>query len=490
MNKKYFKKMAAMLLAAIMVMSALAGCGKKNGDDSSTGTKNTNAPTKAADTAKSGDDASTDSEDTDPVDEEPVIDLGGMEIIIADWWTNTPKTLDTPNLTAQEEARLLYLDEMMKKYNFTVKQQKMSDWGDPHKENFSISTTANDPMAQIWLMANDWVLPLINQGLCYDLSTLDNINLSDSRWNPAIVDQMTMGTSTYAISWGNFEQRRGVFWNKRLFREAGLDPDLPYDLQASGDWTWAEFEKLAEQLTIDKDNDGIPETYGMVNFSPSYLGGAVFSNEAKFIGKDENGKYYNATTEPQLLEALQWAVSLIQKGYEKPKPDPDLNWDWIYASFQNGEAAMQVQEDYYASTLNDAMSDDYGFVLFPKGPNAEIYHTNVHENVAIIPSCYDKETAEKIAFVLTLWAAPTPGYENDWMTGKYQKYRDTRAVEETLAIMYEPNVGTIDLSTMVSGIDLGNDFFWNIFGLSETPQQKIEANQSAWKVYIDEANKK
>ncbi len=47
-----------------------------------------------------------------------------------------------------------------------------------------------------------------------------------------------------------------VYYNKNLFDQAGLD--YPKD-----DWTWDDFQATAKALTLDADNDGTPEQYGL-----------------------------------------------------------------------------------------------------------------------------------------------------------------------------------------------------------------------------------
>jgi ABC-type glycerol-3-phosphate transport system substrate-binding protein len=51
-----------------------------------------------------------------------------------------------------------------------------------------------------------------------------------------------------------------LFFNKRLFREAGLDPNLPYDMQKAGTWTWSAFIDVCKKLTRDTNNDGRMDT--------------------------------------------------------------------------------------------------------------------------------------------------------------------------------------------------------------------------------------
>ena len=65
------------------------------------------------------------------------------------------------------------------------------------------------------------------------------------------------------------------------------------------------------------------------------------------------------------------------------------------------------------------MEDDFGFVCFPKGPNATDYRNCYTDNVYAIPACYDADKAWKIAFALNVYTDPVPGYEdyNDRLSG-------------------------------------------------------------------------
>lgn len=423
--------------------------------------------------------------DEEPVDEGPVMDLEGMEIVIGDWWSSQEEAEPT---NAMEEARSEYRDMIQKKYNFTMKQVAVSDW-DGMQETITTTIIAEDPAAQIFLMAPSWIAAPLANGLIYDLSTLDSLDFSDSKWIKNVTSVTTFGDSIYGMNAGIAEPKLGVFFNKRLFQEAGLDPNLPYDLQANGKWTWEEFEKICKVLTKDTNNDGITDTYAMASFSVDLFRGALTSNDARFIGKDADGKYYNATTEPNFLESIQWAVGLIEKGYEMPTPE-DANWDWFVQAFPDAKVAMRVAEEYNTSGMKE-MEDDFGFVLFPKGPkSSDKYAVYFSDNIAVIPSCYDKETAEKIAFAFNLWTEPTPGYEDEdaWKDNYYTKFRDERAVDETLSMMYSDAVENNDYYGLISGLSAG-DYIWDTYGLVNTPAEKIEEVSGLWKSLIEDANK-
>lgn len=85
--------------------------------------------------------------------------------------------------------------------------------------------------------------------------------------------------------------------NRDLFRERGLEDRIP---GAYSDWTWAEFEDLARQLTFDRDGDGRIDVYGVGLgclddnhvFLTSYLvnfGARVFARDGRFVLNSDAG---------------------------------------------------------------------------------------------------------------------------------------------------------------------------------------------------------
>lgn len=475
-------------LTAIMMTLAMATTMTACGSDPANEEGATATPTTAA--AGNGETNTNTPEDPAPTeaveDEVPekYRDLGGMEIIIADWWSSGEEEEPT---NAQEEATQAYRKEIQEKYNFTIVQKSIGGWAD-HQETFTISTMANTPAAQIFVMDQSFVAKPLANNLFYDLATLECFDFTEDKWNSNVVDLMTQGEHIYGMATGKSEPRLGVFWNKRLFEEAGLDPDLPYDLQASGEWTWDKFTELCGKLTVDKDNDGTIDIYALASFSVDMFKAAAVCNNAEFIGIDENGKYYNATGTPEFLEAMQWGVSLIEAGYEMPTP-ADAEWNWFISAFHDAKVAMTFAEEYKVGTWAD-MEDDWGFVMAPAGPNGQS-KTVFADNIVVMPACLDEETANKVAFAYNLYTNPTPGYEDedDWMTSYYTMFRDERAVDETLVMMYEEGRGEAWYLPLVYGTGYG-DICYSIYALANTPAEKIEEVAATWASLLEDANNK
>jgi ABC-type glycerol-3-phosphate transport system substrate-binding protein len=456
-----------------MVFVSLTGCSSKK--DESTG--NTAGVTQAPDTEKA-EATATPSPTPTP---EPVKDLGGMEITIGNWWEVDPPA---PPKTQLEEDTLAYRQEIMEKHNFNIKTVNLGTWGE-YQEIMVSSTMAGDPAADVFVMDSSFVAAPLSQGLLYPLNTLQSFDFTEDKWNKQVIDMMTVGDNAYGMAVGRMEPRLGVFWNKRLFEEAGLDPELPYELQAKGEWTWDAYKDLAKKLTRDTNNDGVMDTYANASFSVEFFKGFIFSNNAKYIGKDESGKLYNATNEANFLEALQFARSIYDEGYSMPQPEGS-NWDWFIPAFKESKVAMTIAEEYKVGTWAE-MADDWGFVIVPKGPHGEMM-TVFNENVVVMPVTLEKEAAENIAFAYNLFTETTPGYENeDWKTPYYSVFRDSRAVDETLPLFYDPKHGSLDYMKLVSGINPG-DICYDLDAGAATPAELIEKVQNSWQTFIDSAN--
>ena len=422
------------ILLVVVIAAGLAACSSAKtksveSDNSSTGAE-------VADTASDESDAAepeTGEESGQPAllkdNTGKVYNLGGMEIVIGDWWSSGEEE-DPSN--AYEEARQDYIDWIQKTYNFTIKTVAISTWGDMPEDFVNFAASGGTENYIFTLRQGSELVSAMNSGLMYDLSTLGCLDFSEAKWGSNIHELMSKNGAIYGMRAIEPEPRAGIFFNKRLLEEAGINPEDLYDYQENKEWTWDKYEQLLKQVQKDTDNDGVIDRYAMTNFGSSLYAQAVYSNGGDFIGKDDNGKYYNDLESDETMEALNWALNLITN-YEMVYPE-DAEWDYTYTAFANGEAAFTVAEAYNAGNWTD-MQDDYGFVCFPMGPKATDYTNCYNDNVYAIPACYDADRAWKIAFAYNLFTEPVPGYEDyaAWKSDYYKNFRDTESVDLTLS---------------------------------------------------------
>ena len=493
MKNNVVKKMIAVFVVTAM-MTAMAGCGNtaqtNAGTDEGKQTEGSNDVSSvdgdSASVESTGEDLGAYTIRTDANGNK--IDLGVIEVIIRDWWSTGERK---EAADAWTEARYEYLDWIQETYNFTIKEMAISEWG-AVPEDFAnyVSTNGDDNYYIFALRTGDELVAAMNSDLMYDVSTLDCLDLSEDKWVHAITDQYTKGDAVYGFRsyMGEMLGGRGMYFNKTILEQANIEPDKLYEWQESGEWTWEKFEEICSQVEADTDNDGVVDRFAMATYNTVWYTMAVYSNFGDFIGKDEQGNYVNMLESPETMEGMNWAFDMWRK-YDASKLYPeDAQWDYWNTVFTNGKACFCSAELWRAGGFSDAMEDDFGFVCFPKGPNATDYVNVCSDNPYAIPSCYDADKAWKIAFAYDLYTEPVPGFEDfaTWKSGAYQNFRDTEAVELTVSRLMKNGRPAYD--ALIPGIKVADDV---IFPINEgnTPAQQAEAIRPVWAAYLEQANK-
>lgn len=420
--------------------------------------------------------------ETEVVETEEV-DLGGMEIVLAGWGDIVEPKVKS---SAQQEAMWEYRHDIMEKYNFTFEQKGLAGWNEL-LELLSTSTMAGDPAAELFRIHVNFLETAKNSGLLYDLATLKNIDVHDPKWGKPLTEKMTSGDAVYAVS-PQESPLMCIYFNKRIFEEAGLDPNILYDLQASGEWTWDKFWEISNMITQDVDNDGVNDIYAINCNTYFFAQAAIFSNGGSYVGRNADGTYFNNTSSPETVEALEWS----KRYWDTDNEIIPEHWDGHRALFTSGKIGMYLSGAWEASVFTqEAMPDDWGLVAFPKGPSADTYTSLYSFDGYVIPASFSKEEAEAIAFAYNMWTNPTPGYEgkDDWKTVLYPVYRDERAIEETLTMLKNSSNPQLDHSSILysAGIipgTIGSDVYWD----KMTVKEAIESREFQWQAEIDKIN--
>jgi ABC-type glycerol-3-phosphate transport system substrate-binding protein len=426
--------------------------------------------------------------------------LQGMNIVIGNWWADYDTATFKPRNDAEERTHA-WRTKIQKDYGFTMREKNIASWA----EMSSLAATsimAGRPAATVFVLQSDWAMALKKQDLLFPVSDSRNNNLTNPRpvergmqpplWNQNSIKAFTFKDKTdrnkekiYAFSNDiNMTNAQVIFFNKRLFRDAGLDPNLLYDMQAKK-WSWNDFLDICKKLTRDINNDGVMDTYAIPrDLSTDILDAIVSSNGAMYVDRDpRTGKFVNATSRPEFVEALQFAVRLYHEGIMKPKP-ADANWDWYKAEFADGNVAMRIDESYVWGELQN-MKDDWGVVLFPGGPKSPGRpRVFTRENIIIIPSTYKPADVEKILYALMLWYTPQSA---DWKSGWYNTFRDRRAVDETLTMIHDASLHIPKNHIFIPGLNRGA-IAWEMWFHEGDPAQLIEQVSQDWNNKIEDVN--
>ena len=414
----------------------------------------------------------------------PDLDFGGETVYIYDWWSNGERHPEPD----RDEAKLYaYRDWINETYNVNVVELALSDWeGNPAELANMVMNGVNDKLCLVAVAADFEGGPLAN-----DLYMPWQIDLSGEKWNKAASDVMTKGGQVYGVHVGPTEPRSCIFFNKRVLTEAGIDPETIYDAQADGSWTWDMLLDLCAKVQRDLDNDGVVDIYGMTGSNDDLCLGLVFSNNAEFFKLDENGKLAIGANSQEALDAFTM-FRKIEDNYIAPQP-ADSNWDWFKAFWKTGTTAFYAGQTWQG--FNDGaemadMEDEWGAVMFPKGPAAETYLAMACDNIYGVPNVYDEATALKIQQIYDVYTDPTPGVDDEdgWIGNKYN-YTDDRAVDETYAMMRESEHSVANRTYLLGSTNdvLGSSFLWGPIW-SMTAAEAVESATPVWQALVDAFN--
>ena len=167
------------------------------------------------------------------------------------------------------------------------------------------------PDAVARYVANDLVLPLddyLDQAVIDDLWGAINGAYRFDGKNPGSgqgsIYALPHDFSTFALA-----------YNKDIFDEAGLDypdPENPY--------TWDEFLEVCKTLTKDTDGDGEIDQWGCANALQWALDAFIYTNNATFLNEDRTQVVIDS---PEFVEALQYFADLTCTYQVTPSVEQD-----------------------------------------------------------------------------------------------------------------------------------------------------------------------
>lgn len=172
-----------------------------------------------------------------------------------------------------------------------------------------------------------------------DLIARDHINPQDfyhACWQEAVYRGRV-----YAIPYGTDD--RALYWNRKLFRDAGLDPDRPPR-------TWDELERCAKLLT-QRRPDG---SYQQIGFIPNYGQGWLYlwswQMGGEFMSPDGRAC---ALDNPRTRHALEWVTSIYDDlgGADAITAFSATFLGQEFDPFFTGKVAMKIDGNWVLSSI-------------------------------------------------------------------------------------------------------------------------------------------
>ena len=187
----------------------------------------------------------------------------------------------------------------------------------------------------------------------------------------------------------------------------------PHELDEQGEWTWDALEKMCEAIHDVSDPDKEMRTYALAYTNVPYLEfAALFSNNARPVTKNEDGRLVFSLNSPQAIEAMDFIQSLAERdliceGGDRQNITP----------FVENRRAFFLEYTHLGlssegtNNLAYQMQSAYEWITFPTGPsgdknNRERSAYSYHTRIFYAPANSD---AEIHSILLPYLLQPLPG---------------------------------------------------------------------------------
>jgi multiple sugar transport system substrate-binding protein len=173
---------------------------------------------------------------------------------------------------------------------------------------------------------------------------------------PAAVDMETVNGHKYGVPSGFVPL--AMFYNKTLFAQAGITTPPA---------TWDEWIATAKKLTVDANNDGTPEQFGLGLPDHATVANGVWPSLFYGNGGDivKDGKAVVDSAEN--AQTLKTWVNAVRNDKISPTGLDGIAGDKLFSS---GKAAMYLGGPWMSSIAQESKID-YGIAAVPVGPKAQ-----------------------------------------------------------------------------------------------------------------------
>ena len=183
-------------------------------------------------------------------------------------------------------------------------------------------------------------------------------NTADTAWLSSFYPALMANSRAAGQTWGIPFQRSTIlmYWNKKLFIQAGLDPNRPPA-------NWADMTAYAKQLTLH-DTAGNTSQWGVQIPSSGFpywlFQGLATANSARLMNAAGTQTTFDS---PAVVEALQYWVDLAR--LHKVQPPGVVEWGNTPRDFIDGKAAMIWTTSGNLANIREKANFDFGVTSLP-----------------------------------------------------------------------------------------------------------------------------
>ncbi len=213
-----------------------------------------------------------------------------------------------------------------------------------------------------------------------------------------------------------------LYYNKDMFDTAGVE-------YPSDNWTWEDFRKATQKLTLDENEDGVPEQYGFWWYGRyAHVEPWIYANGGRILNQEKT----RIAVDDKAKEAIQFLADLSNK-YNVSPPKKDTVGIRQNDMFPLQQTAMWVDGSWNIAHIRNMSQGafDWGIAKVPAGPSAEPGEYNAYgwpDSIVISKTTSNKDAAWKLVKYLIGKNRPLESY----MAGKVPIYKSLANSEEWL----------------------------------------------------------
>ncbi len=187
----------------------------------------------------------------------------------------------------------------------------------------------------------------------------DDLPGTDRPWLDSFYPGFLENSRTGGKTWGIPFQRSTIviYWNKELFREAGLDPEKAPE-------NWAQQVEFAQKLT-KRQGDNVSQWGIQIPSSgfPYWLfQGLTTQNDVRLMNPEGNRTFFG---DPKVAEALQYWVDLAQR--HRVHPPGIVEWGTTPRDFFERKTAMMWTTTGNLTNVRRNAPFPFGVAMLPAG---------------------------------------------------------------------------------------------------------------------------
>lgn len=442
-----FTRIMALLLCAVMLLSAVA-CGKPTEQTDTTTAAQGDATTPAA----------GDTTTAAPEESGPALDEWGREIIedtVPADLNFSDKTLDI--LTRSDSKNRWRVDFYSPELNGTVLNDAVYNRNAEVSDRLNITFNVREEdgtysvfnsYAQIITAAYQagthefdvvgtyslYGAQYAAQGYFYNVLELEDqhLNLDQIWWNQTLKEDLTIADRLYMLvgdmNTTTLTRMMTIFFNQKTIAETYDNLDL-YAVVNDGKWTMDYLSELITTSWRDLDGNGNADDgdfYGLVTVAPSEAYDSICAGmEIEMMEQNDRGEWIFTTNTELLVDKVQKAVNLYHAGNNATR---FYSMDPCVTKFaEDGSHFLLITLDKAMEAILGDMKSDYGVLPLPKyNEEQEMYHTIPQDAFNMIHVMGDIQDPAMVSAALELMCAEsyktvTPQLFNEVLKVRYMR---------------------------------------------------------------------